>query len=147
MIKYLEGNINTFIAALGAKEGSKDILKLVEIVSSDFDVDELSYQDEYEIYYLFYNRGVEFYFKKIDGECVLYSVFFYLVEIEGYFPYPFVHELICNFKYGLSKDDIISFLGEPDFKGCGWVRYFYNGKNIHFEFNESSKLSQISIFI
>ncbi|HDR1365090.1 TPA: hypothetical protein QB591_002189, partial [Pasteurella multocida] len=49
MIKYLEGNINTFIAALGAKEGSKDILKLVEIVSSDFEVDELSHKDEYEI--------------------------------------------------------------------------------------------------
>lgn len=147
MIKYLEGNINTFIAVLGAKEGSKDILRLMEIVSSDFDVDELSYQDECEIYYLFYKRGVDFYFKKVDGECILYSVFFYLVESEGYFPYPFIYDLICDFKYGLSKDDIIKFLGEPDLKGSGWVRYFYNGRNIHFEFNESSKLSQISIFI
>ncbi|HHT7758011.1 hypothetical protein ABWE99_06620 [Pasteurella multocida] len=147
MIKYLEGNINSFISALGKNESSKDILKLVEIVSSDFEVDELSHKDEYKIYYLFYKRGVEFCFKRIDEEYVLYSVFFFLVELDNYFPCSFIHELIYDLKHGFSIEDIIKFLGEPNFKGSGWIRYSYSGRNIHFEFSESSELSQISIFI
>lgn len=64
MIKYLEGNINSFISALGKNESNKDILKLVEIVSSDFEVDELSHKDEHEIYYLFYKRVLNFVLKE-----------------------------------------------------------------------------------
>ncbi|XWY19981.1 hypothetical protein ACNGTO_02695 [Bisgaard Taxon 45] len=147
MINYLEGNINSFISALGKKESSKDILKLVEIISSDFEVDELSHQDECEIYYLFYKKGVEFCFKRIDEEYVLYSAFFFLVEADNYFPCPFIDEIIYELKHGFLIEDIIKFLGEPNFKGSGWIRYSYSGRNIHFEFSESSELSQISIFI
>ena len=138
----INGEIIKFIDAIGHKEGDDEILTAISLVASNFNIERFQ---EQELRYIFYhfNNNVDFSFLEKNNERILESIFIYLHNGKVY---PYIKNLIVGLKE-YTQESITKLLGAPYDEGEYWLKYKIQEKFIHFEFNGSYSLVQISIFI
>ena len=139
--------INTFLDCLGKKTGNSLILDALSTIACDFYIDTYEIAGEKRESWSFFSRGTDFSFKNDT----LVAFFFYTKEKGKFSKFPFLDKLISGLTYQSSPEDIINILGNLEKKGKSsngnYVRFKYDDKYIHFEFDENNKLSLITLFI
>ncbi|MDG2959187.1 hypothetical protein [Exercitatus varius] len=146
-MKNVSGDLNTFLEALGKKQGDNLILKAITIIAMDFEIENFECENIKNTYFHFYKRGVDFVFTKKNEFEFLESIFFYLNQVDKYSIYPFVRDLIKELDYPFNRKFIIDNLGKPEKESDSWIRYSIKNKYIHFEFNSDGEVSLITLFI
>ena len=136
------GDVEVFLSCLGTKESSSDILKAVILVASEFDTSETNFGGEKLSYWEFFKRGVTFRFNEHQ---ILDTIFIYVKENEEYYPYPFLEGLIIGINHKSTKQSVINLFGNPEKENDCWLKYKIFDNYLHFEFDESSKLKQITM--
>lgn len=139
--------IDIFLDCLGKKLGDSLILDALSAIACDFYIDTYEIAGEKRETWSFFSRGTDFFFKND----FLVAFFFYIKEKDKFLKYPFLEKLINGLTYQSSPEDIIDILGVAEKKGTSskgnYVRFKYDDKYIHFEFDKNSELSLITIFI
>lgn len=137
------GDIKVFVESIGLKIPDTKIIDAVVIVASDFEISETNFGGENIEYWEFFKRGTCF---KFNEKNILNAIFFFIKENNGYYKYPFLDDLIIGINDKSSGLDIENLLGIPNKVGKQWIKYKIDEqKYIHFEFDESSELKQITI--
>jgi hypothetical protein len=136
------GDVEVFLSCLGTKESSSDILKAVILVSSEFDSLETNFGGEQLFYWQFFKRGATFRFNEHQ---ILDTVFIYVKENEEYYPYPFLEDLITGINHKSTKQCVANLFGSPEKESGSWLRYRIVDKYLHFEFDDSLELKQITM--
>ena len=136
------GDVEVFLSCLGTKESSSDILKAVILVSSEFDSLETNLGGEQLFYLHFSKRGATFRFNEHQ---ILDTVFIYVKENEEYYPYPFLEDLITGINHKSTKQCVANLFGSPEKESGSWLRYRIVDKYLHFEFDDSLELKQITM--
>ncbi|MDU8925681.1 hypothetical protein RYD26_12405 [Pasteurellaceae bacterium LIM206] len=142
----LNGEINTFLNALGCKQGDIKILDVITLIASDFEIEDVKYEGVSNVYFHFFKSGVDFTFDLINDCEILSGIFIYVKDVNGYSSYPFLKEFIHGLYNGIKKEVIIELLGEEKYSGKNWIKYSCNNNYIHFEFDEVNELSLITLF-
>lgn len=142
----INGEIITFLKALGCRQGDVKILDAITLIASDFEIETVKYDDLSHVYFHFFKSGVDFTFNSYNSVEELKAIFIYVKEIDGYLKYPFIEDFIDGISSKVTMDDIANILGVPECKKKKWIRYKYYNNYIHFEFNESNELALISLF-
>ena len=139
--------VDIFLDCLGKKQGNSLILDALSTIACDFYIDTYEIAGEKRESWSFFSRGTDFSFKNDT----LVAFFFYTKEKGKFSKFPFLDELISGLTYQSSPEDIINILGNLEKKGKSsngnYVRFKYDDKYIHFEFDENNKLSLITLFI
>ena len=66
-------------------------------------------------------------------------------ENAEYYPYPFLEDLIIGINHKSTKQSVIDLFGNPEKENDCWLKYKIFDNYLHFEFDESSKLKQITM--
>lgn len=138
----LLGDIEVFLSCIGTKIPNADILKAITIIASEFNISETNFCGESLSYWEFFKRGVTFRFNENQ---ILDTVFLYIIKNEEYHPYPFLEDLIRGINHKSMKQSVVDLFGIPERENVRWIKYRILDKYLHFEFDESSKLKQITI--
>ena len=136
------GDIEVFLSCLGTSIPNTNILKAVTIISSEFDTSETNFCGEKLSYWEFFKRGVTFRFNENQ---ILDTIFLYIRENAEYYPYPFLENLIIGINHKSTKQSVIDLFGNPEKENDGWLKYKIFDNYLHFEFDELSKLKQITM--
>ncbi|QGM27460.1 MULTISPECIES: hypothetical protein [Acinetobacter] len=136
------GDVEVFLSCLGTKESSSDILKAVILVASEFDTSETNFGGEKLSYWEFFKRGVTFRFNEHQ---ILDTIFIYVKENEEYYPYPFLEGLIIGINHKSTKQSVVKLFGNPERESNSWLKYKILDSYLHFEFDKSSELKQITM--
>ncbi|EOR06502.1 hypothetical protein [Acinetobacter tandoii] len=136
------GDVEVFLSCLGTKESSSDILKAVVLVASDFDRSETDFCGEKLSYWQFFKRGVTFRFNEHQ---ILDTVFIHAKENEEYYSYPFLEDLIIGINHKSTKQSVVKLFGNPERESNSWLKYKILDSYLHFEFDKSSELKQITM--
>ena len=136
------GDVEGFLSCLGTKESSSDILKAVILVASEFDSLETNFGGEKLFYWQFFKRGVTFRFNEHQ---ILDTIFIYVKENEEYYPYPFLEDLIMGINRKSTKQSVANLFGTPEKESDSWLKYRIFAKYLHFEFDDSLELKQVTI--
>lgn len=136
------GDVEVFLSCLGTKESSSDILKAVILVASEFDTSETDFCGEKLSYWQFFKRGVTFRFNEHQ---ILDTIFIYAKENEEYYSYPFLEDLIIGINHKSTKQSVVTLFGNPERESNGWLKYKILDNYLHFEFDKSSVLKQITM--
>lgn len=136
------GDVEVFLSCLGTSIPNANILKAVTIIASEFDTSETNFCGEKLSYWEFFKRGVTFRFNENQ---ILDTVFLYIRENAEYYPYPFLEDLIIGINHKSTKQSVIDLFGNPEKENDCWLKYKIFDNYLHFEFDESSKLKQITM--
>lgn len=136
------GDVEVFVSCLGTKESSSDILKAVILVASEFDSLETNFGGENLFYWQFFKRGVTFRFNEHQ---ILDTIFIYVKKNEEYYPYPFLEDLIIGINHKSTKQSVANLFGPPEREGDSWLKYRIFDNYLHFEFDDSLELKQVTI--
>lgn len=136
------GDVEVFISCLGTQESSSDILKAVTLVASDFDISETNFYGESLSYWQFFKRGVTFRFNEHQ---ILDTIFIYTKNNEEYYSYPFFEDLIVGINHKSTMQSVVRLFGDPEREGNNWLRYKILENYLHFEFDDSLELKQITM--
>ncbi|MCL6246632.1 hypothetical protein M5F00_01915 [Acinetobacter sp. ANC 4945] len=136
------GDVEFFVSCLGTKESSSDILKVVILVASEFDSLETNFGGEKLFYWQFFKRGVTFRFNEHQ---VLDTIFIYVKENEEYYSYPFLEDLIIGINHKSTKQSVANLFGPPEREGDSWLKYRIFDNYLHFEFDDSLELKQVTM--
>ena len=136
------GDVEVFLSCLGTKESSSDILKAVILVASEFDSLETNFGGEKLSYWQFFKRGITLRFNEHQ---ILDTIFIYVKENEEYYPYPFLEDLITGINHKSTKQCVANLFGSPEKESGSWLRYRIVDKYLHFEFDDSLELKQITM--
>ncbi|MDO5091176.1 MAG: hypothetical protein Q4D61_06480 [Cardiobacteriaceae bacterium] len=142
-----EGNISIFLQCLGLYQGNSKILDAYATLACDFQIDQFEIEEKSRESWNFFPRGGQFYFV----ESRLIAFFFYIKEKDEFRKYPFLAELIHGIHNQSTHKNIKDIIGTPEKEGDSpngsYLRYQYEEKYIHFEFDKKNELSLITLFI
>ena len=127
----LQGDVFTFLNALGAREGDPRLEHALAFVDGPHEVevfDEGGVQDKYLV---MTDRGVDFLLK--DG--VLTTVFVYATDTPDQSTYGGWASLVGGVSPGASPDDVVQALGEPLRSTESFVRYRVDPGFVQFDFD------------
>ena len=136
------GDVEVFLSCLGTSIPNANILKAVTIIASEFDTSETNFCGEKLSYWEFFKRGVTFRFNENQ---ILDTVFLYIRENAEYYPYPFLEDLIIGINHKSTKQSVVKLFGNPERESNYWLRYKILDNYLHFEFDDSSELKQITM--
>ncbi|MCO8098393.1 hypothetical protein [Acinetobacter lwoffii] len=136
------GDAEVFLSCLGTKESSSDILKAVILVASEFDSLETNFGGEKLSYWQFFKRGITFRFNEHQ---ILDTIFIYVKENEEYYPYPFLENLITGINQKSTMQFVAYLFGIPERESNSWLKYKIFDNYLHFEFDNSLELKQITM--
>ena len=136
------GDVEVFLSCLGTSIPNANILKAVTIIASEFDTSETNFCGEKLSYWEFFKRGVTFRFNENQ---ILDTVFLYIRENAEYYPYPFLEDLIIGINHKSTKQSVANLFGPPEREGDSWLKYRIFDNYLHFEFDDSLELKQITM--
>ena len=136
------GDLEVFLSCLGTKESSSDILKAVILVASEFESLETNFGGEKLFYWQFFKRGVTF---RFDEHQILDTIFIYVKENDEYYPYPFLEDLIIGINPKSTKQSVANLFGTPEKESDSWLKYRIFDNYLHFEFDDSLELKQVTM--
>ena len=103
----ITGEIQPYLDAIGAEDGSDVMLAAMEAVGTKFSIKEYTSTGVHEKYLIFAKGGVDFLL--LDG--IVDSVFFHLYDSDRYAAYAHVEALVDGLTPGMPRAEVIDLLG------------------------------------
>lgn len=109
MTTGITGEIRPYLDAIGAEDGSDEMIAAMEAVGTKFTLKEYTSTGVHEKYLIFAKGGVDFLLH--DG--IVDTVFFHLRDSDKYAAYAHPDALVEGVRFGMSRDEVIDKLGTP----------------------------------
>ncbi|WP_145964106.1 hypothetical protein [Chromobacterium phragmitis] len=141
----VNGDWSAYAAALGSREGSSNILPLIEMIGENFVLDEFDEFGVKNVFYRFLESGIEFVF---DTD-VLNAVIFYVKSDGEYSACLCLSKLFDGLIDEVGISDVMKYFEGTSFcKGTHgkWIKFDMGELFIHFEFDEGHALSKVTLF-
>lgn len=136
----IQGDVTTFLAALGASEGDARLERALALVGGDYDVEVYDDDDVQSKYLIMADRGADFLLK--DGS--LSTVFFYAVESADEHVYVGEATLIDGVSFAMSRDELFEQIGQPKRATAGYAIYAVGEGFVQFDFDKDS-IKQVNV--
>ncbi|ACU37659.1 hypothetical protein KCV87_01430 [Actinosynnema pretiosum subsp. pretiosum] len=142
----VSGEAAVFLDVLGHRQGDSRILEAITLVGPAMEVEELDFDGERSVYFIFKPAGTDLLFE----DDVLVSAMVRTqpdAQDPSYGLYPRPEALVAGLPAVAARHEVSALLGAPERSGPAFDRYRANGRYLHFEFDPDDRVARISALL